>query len=161
MRLVQRLKLAFRVLWSRNGPLVEHAEREVFRLYTETSRESLTRSNRNAALYREICLDIVAQFESATLGMQDRELLAGVLAKLFAQRPLTPLTGNADEWEEVGAGLWRNKRYPFVWKDAAYAWDTNATLCRRPDGVTYRLEGGHGDVKFPYTPRPRYIEVGR
>lgn len=42
-------------------------------------------------------------------------------------KPLTPLTGEDDEWNEVGHGCWQNKRYSAVFKGE--------------DGRAYNIEG--------------------
>lgn len=58
--------------------------------------------------------------------------------------PLTPLTGEADEWEEVPDDdkLWQNIRCHTVFKDdEGVAWDTK-------EGHT-----SHKPIAFPYMPR--------
>lgn len=60
---------------------------------------------------------------------------------LAAGKPLTPLTGEDDEWSDVsthtgGEPLWQNKRYSKVFKDRDRAWNT---------------EQHDKPIKFPYT----------
>ena len=53
-----------------------------------------------------------------------------ILTKLMAYKPLTPLTGEDDEWNFLEYGNdphWQNKRYSKVFKDA--------------DGNAYNIEG--------------------
>lgn len=40
-----------------------------------------------------------------------------ILKSLLAFKPLAPLTGADDEWNEVGDGLWQNRRASDVFKD--------------------------------------------
>src|SRR3954470_2094357 len=40
-----------------------------------------------------------------------------ILIRLLAGKPLSPLTGAADEWVDIGIGLFQNKRCPSVFRD--------------------------------------------
>jgi hypothetical protein len=67
-----------------------------------------------------------------------------VLQRLIACKPLTPLTGEDDEWIEVGDGVFQNKRLPSVFKDPRFhggklATDIDASDPRAP-------------ITFPYWP---------
>jgi hypothetical protein len=84
------------------------------------------------------------------------------LVKLARHQPLTPLTGEDSEWNDVSQGsgspLWQNNRCSSVFKttpsnDSAYD----------VDGITWLDEHGpftngasHTPVEFPYTPKKRY-----
>lgn len=58
------------------------------------------------------------------------------LFKLLVQGlPLTPLTGEDDEWTNRG-GVWQNDRCPDVFKDEKRAWHV--------------LPSGEVDITFPY-----------
>ena len=84
-----------------------------------------------------------------------------ILKRLLAYKPLTPLTGEDDEWNEVSDNLYQNKRFSRVFKDGkdgeAYDiegkifWEWNV----REDGSPYKCYYGSGDsrmpVTFPYT----------
>lgn len=48
--------------------------------------------------------------------------------RLAMFKPLTPLTGEDDEWNEVGTGVFQNKRCSAVFKD-------------QKDGKAYNIEG--------------------
>ena len=46
-----------------------------------------------------------------------------IFQRLAFWKPLTPLTGEDDEWNEVGDGLWQNRRASDVFKDeSGKAW---------------------------------------
>lgn len=65
---------------------------------------------------------------------------APVLVRLLSGLPLTPLTGEADEWEDMsqyaGRQYWQNVRYSFVFRDGKRTWDASTGL----------------EVTFPYMP---------
>jgi len=76
--------------------------------------------------------------------------VAPVLQKLIAGKPLSPLTGEPDEWVEVGDGVFQNRRLSSVFKDPRFH-----------DGkLAYDLDNPKGcrvAIAFPYT--PERIEV--
>ena len=76
---------------------------------------------------------------------------APVLQRLIAGKPLSPLTGNDDEWNEVGPEVWQNRRCSTVFKQ------------KRPDlgdGLfAYNIDTlGRPSITFPYWPSE--AEVG-
>lgn len=71
--------------------------------------------------------------------------MAPVLMRLIAGQPLTPLTGNDDEWMDRsdindGDPLWQNIRAPSVFKNKERAWDNDGD---KPQ---------HQHITFPYDP---------
>lgn len=83
-----------------------------------------------------------------------------LFAKLAAFKPLVPLTGADDEWNEVGAGEFQNRRCGHVFKDSTgYAWDINGIVFREPNGAMYTSMESRVPVTFPYTPRTVYQDV--
>lgn len=70
---------------------------------------------------------------------------AQVLQRLIAGQPISPLTGEDDEWVEVGPSVFQNKRCSSVFKDPRFhdgklAYDIDATEPRAA-------------IEFPYWPR--------
>lgn len=70
--------------------------------------------------------------------------VAPVLQRLIAGKCLTPLTGEPDEWMEVGDGVFQNKRVSSVFKDPRFhdgklAYDIDAQQPRAA-------------ISFPYWP---------
>lgn len=65
-----------------------------------------------------------------------------VVSKLMQFQPLTPLTGEDDEWTEVGEGEFQSKRCPTVFKDAERAWDIDLPA----------IGGAWQTITFPYMP---------
>lgn len=74
--------------------------------------------------------------------------VAPVLLKLIGGEPLSPLTGEPDEWMEVGEGAFQNRRMSSIFKDPRFH-----------DGkLAYDLDNPFGSrvaIKFPYTPTRR------
>jgi hypothetical protein len=85
----------------------------------------------------------------------------GALEKLLRFEPLTPLTGEADEWAQVGEDTWQNKRCSHVFKDAedGEAYDIDGIIFREPNGVCFSSRDSRVAVTFPYTPSREYRDV--
>lgn len=71
--------------------------------------------------------------------------VAPILQRLIAGKPLSPLTGDPDEWVEVGYGVFQNRRVGSVFKDPRFH-----------DGkLAYDLDNPAGPreaISFPYWP---------
>lgn len=82
-----------------------------------------------------------------------------LLEKLLRYEPLTPLTGEDDEWVDVGH-CFQNKRCSHVLKDYdGKAYDINGKIFKQPDGVCYTGSGSRVAVEFPYMPKSEYVDV--
>ena len=67
---------------------------------------------------------------------------APILQRLIAGKPLSPLTGEADEWMDQGNGVFQNKRLGSVFKDPRFH-----------DGkLAYDLDNPRVPISFPYSP---------
>lgn len=81
-----------------------------------------------------------------------------VLQRLIAGKPLSPLTGDDDEWNDVGNGVFQNNRLSTVFKDPRFYDGKLAYDIDNPDGPRVA-------IAFPYTPkspdiiRPPVIEI--
>ena len=84
--------------------------------------------------------------------------VAPVLQRLIAGKPLGPLTGEDDEWVEVGEGILQNTRISSVFKDPRF----------HEGKLAYDLDNPAGPrvaIAFPYWPERAevaspVIEVG-
>lgn len=72
--------------------------------------------------------------------------VAPILQKLIAGKPLSPLTGNDDEWNEVGKGVFQNRRLSTVFKDPLFYEGKLAYDLDNPDGPRVA-------ISFPYSPK--------
>lgn len=93
-----------------------------------------------------------------------------LINKLLRYEPLTPLTGEDDEWMEVGfdgdngGRLYQNKRSGRVFKNDNGAYDIEGIIFydihHDEDGVEYKSHftsfESRVPVKFPYTPTSEY-----
>lgn len=88
---------------------------------------------------------------------------AGAAISLFERvvkfEPLTPLTGEDDEWHEVGDGQFQNIRCSHVFKNAEGAYDINGRIFREPSGACFTSSESRAPVTFPYTPKREYVDV--
>ena len=82
-----------------------------------------------------------------------------LFSKLALFEPIGPLTGADDEWMEIGAGKYQNKRCSHVFKDGDQAYDIQGKIFREPDGATYTSQDSHVPITFPYTPTTEYVDV--
>jgi hypothetical protein len=105
-------------------------------------------------------VDLVELFASQGHSGASAARVLALFGRVAAFRPLTPLTGNDDEWNEVSADLWQNKRRASVFKGASGAYDIDAVAFRDPNGWIY-TNGTHTPVTFPYTPplQPQVVDA--
>ncbi len=93
--------------------------------------------------------------------------ILGLFDDLARFKPLSPLTGEDDEWNDVagdasnGSELWQNKRCSEVFKEAdGKAYWIGGRIFRDPDGGTYTNGDSHVPVEFPWTrPEPEIVDV--
>lgn len=68
-------------------------------------------------------LDIVEKFAEAGHSGTSAAITISILEKLLRYEPLTALTYEPDEWNEVGDGMWQNRRKSDVFsKDGGATW---------------------------------------
>lgn len=161
---IQRIALAWRIVCHKETQLTKHVQRELSRaqkaIKADPSHVGFGAANavQDAA---DLCVkELAAVFASQRHGAFSGQYTVNRASKLLGGEPLTPLTGHADEWEPFGPGLWQNKRCRSVFKDSDMAWDHDAVVFRRPDGVVYATPASRLTVQFPYTRKVKYIEVG-
>lgn len=82
-----------------------------------------------------------------------------LLEKLLRFEPLTPLTGEDDEWVDV-EHCFQNKRCSHVFKDYnGRTYDIDGKIFCEPDGDCYTNSDSVVDITFPYLPKKEYIDV--
>lgn len=82
----------------------------------------------------------------------------GALEKLLRFEPLTPLTGENDEWNEVADNLWQNKRCSHVFKTDTEAYDIKGRVFVEPNGASFTSNESKVPVTFPYVPHTEYVQ---
>ncbi len=153
---LQRLSLAFRILFARQNNLFKHAADEL--AYVRKSSGLSVHDPLQDAADLHV-LEMVACFCTQGHSAISAHYSVERLQKLLLFKALAPLTGHASEWTEISKGLWQNRRCSTVFKDAEKSWDIDAIVFRRPDGLTYTTGASRAYIQFPYIPKKRYIEV--
>ncbi len=120
-----------------------------------------------------ICQDMIQVIE--LIDGQDHsgfsiQYLITHLPPLLKQEPLTPLTGEADEWMQFQDDLYMNKRCHRVVKygENEPSYDTEGVVYYEKtidsDGKesrTYFIEKPTTPITFPYTPTTVYVEASQ
>jgi hypothetical protein len=86
-------------------------------------------------------------------------MAVNIFSKLAKYEPLTPLTGEDDEWVDHGGGYFQNKRCSHVFKENGEAYDSEGRVFREPDGACFTSKDSRVPVTFPYTPKREYVDV--
>ena len=75
-----------------------------------------------------------------------------IFSRLANFKPLDPLTGEDDEWNQIREDLYQNKRYSSVFKDAdGKAYDIDARVISNDGGETwYTNRDSRVFIEFPY-----------
>lgn len=83
------------------------------------------------------------------------------LEKLLRFEPLTPLTGEEDEWNDIsdmhGEPCWQNRRCGRVFRDATGAYDIEGKVFVDPDGCSYTSRDSRVYITFPYRPHTEIV----
>jgi len=80
--------------------------------------------------------------------------------KLANFNPITPLTGDDNEWVEVGDGLFQNNRDGEIFKKNGSAYWIDGKIFREPGGATFTSFDSRVPVEFPWTkPEPEIVDV--
>jgi hypothetical protein len=88
-----------------------------------------------------------------------------ILQKLLRFEPLSPLTGEDDEWNCVSeyceGETYQNKRLSRVFKQGkdGQAYDINGKVFVEPDDVSYTSRDSRVYIEFPYVPHTEYVKV--
>ena len=98
-------------------------------------------------------IEILERFEEQGHSGFSAEYLITCLERLIRFLPLTPLTGEEDEWNEIGEGEYQNKRCSRVFKNNGKAYDIKGKIFSDNGGKTwYACRESRVDVTFPYIP---------
>lgn len=81
--------------------------------------------------------------------------------RLWAWKPLTPLTGEDDEWTDKldpDGNTWQNKRYSAVFKNkkTGECYDIEGRIFAEPGGPTFTCRQSKVTIEFPYMPPDKY-----
>jgi hypothetical protein len=87
-----------------------------------------------------------------------------ILQKLLRFEPLSPLTGEDDEWKLCKYNdreTYQNKRFSRVFKEGkdGQAYDMQGKVFVEPNGASYTSRDSRVYIEFPYTPKTEYVNV--
>ena len=109
-------------------------------------------------------MELIEAFASQGHSGFSASMTSSLFNKLSRFEPLGPLTGEEDEWQEVGGeGLFQNLRCSRVFKNNDGAYDLDGKIFREPNGVTYtsytEARESSVPITFPYTPTSEIIDL--
>lgn len=153
MKLIERVALCWRVLRAEPSNLMAHADMELPRPDGDEMQSLMNQQLR----------ELVLVFSTHGHSGFSASYAVGALEKLLRFEPLGPLTGEPEEWTEVGAGVFQNRRCSHVFKQAdrfdGQAYDIDGRIFREPSGACYTNGNSFVPITFPYTPKREYVEV--
>lgn len=136
--------------------LTSYAESELARMpHDEDGMQDLMDKN---------ILEIVKIFGEQGHSGFSADYALSVLERLLRFKPITPLTGEEDEWIHTGYGTFQNKRCYSVFKHSdGTCYDTDGIIVSDNGGITWFTSGRfRKEVTFPYVvpthPEKVYIE---
>jgi len=87
---------------------------------------------------------------------------AAVVGSLFNTlrrwEPITLLTGEDDEWNEIGEDLFQNKRCLSVFKKNGEAYQSDYYIFVDKTGARYTTSRSRRAITFPYSPKHEYVK---
>ena len=103
-------------------------------------------------LVTKAILDLIELFASQDHSGFTAPYVINVFSRLAKFKPLSPLTGEDDEWNDVGDGHLQNKRYHAVFKDKeGIAYNIEWKVFTNDNGETwYTCRDSRVNVTFPY-----------
>lgn len=135
--------------------LVDYAKDELKRIGMIDSGDSYNEFATKAIL------DLIELFASQGHSNFTASYVINAFSRLAMFKPLSPLTGKDDEWDEVEPGLFQNKRYFAVFKKGkdGIAHDIDGKVFTDDGEVWYSCKDSSVNVTFPYTvpDKPEYV----
>lgn len=135
--------------------LVYHAKAELDAIgMTEDSPDEIN------CMMRKHLIHMVTEFAKEGHSGFSANYAIGMLNKLFDYKPLSPLSGKDEEWNEVGDDLWQNKRCSTIFKDKTgkaynidgivfYEWNTDKETGEKYKSY-FTCKLSRIPVEFPY-----------
>ena len=105
-------------------------------------------------------LDLIELFASQDHSGFSAPYVVNAFSRLAMFKPLSPLTGEDDEWDDVGDGLLQNKRYSAVFKRKdGTAYNSDGKVFTDDGEFWYGCKESRVDVTFPYVvpDKPEYV----
>jgi hypothetical protein len=122
--------------------LVNHAEEEL----------KYIRGDEYNDMVADAVLEIIRVFADQGHSGFSASITTNIVEKLMRFEPLTPLTGEDNEWNQIKDNLYQNRRSPRVFKEDGQAYDIDGIVFRDPDGCYITNKDSRVNITFPYTP---------
>lgn len=135
--------------------LVDYAKDELKRIGMIDSGEAYN------DLAAKAILDLIELFASQGHSGFSASYVINTFSRLAMFKPLSPLTGEDDEWDDAGNGCLQNKRYSAVFKEKdGTVYNIEGKVFTDDGEVWYTSKDSIVDVTFPYTvpDKPEYIQ---
>lgn len=118
--------------------LIEHArhELELNGLFDKKSDTRVMSGSDYDGALAEAVMELIEVFSKQGHSGHSAHIVSGLFDKLSRFKPISPLTGNDDEWYESMDGIFQNKRNSAVFKDGkdGKAYFIDAYVKRTPNG---------------------------
>lgn len=141
--------------------LVDHAEVELELI--GMGKDAPDEMNR---LMHDNIIEMIEKFSEQGHSGFSASYAIGLLDKLLGFEPISDLTGENSEWNDVsdmhdGSPMWQNKRCSHVFKDENHAYDIDGKIFYTKDdrSDTYTSGDSHVTITFPYRPKREYVKV--
>lgn len=134
--------------------LVEYAKDELKKIGMIDSGEAY-----NDLAARAI-LDLIELFASQHHSGFSATYVANMFYRLAMFKPVSPLTGEDAEWNEVSDSLFQNKRYSAVFKNKdGTAYNIDGKIFTDDGEIWYTCKDSRVNVTFPYVvpDKPEYV----
>ena len=138
---------------------IEHAKREFIAIGYDLEQ---TEEDPNKWIVENV-LELLEVFSKQGHSGSSAPFCIGYFEKLARFKPLSPLTGEDAEWNDVSEfgdkGTFQNNRCSNVFKNGNGAYDINGKVFREKNGACYTNSESRVPVEFPYVPKTEYVDV--
>jgi len=107
----------------------------------------------------EAVMELVKVFANQNHSGLSATLVLHIFNKVAKYNPLTPLTGEPEEWNEIEKGFFQNKRCSTVFKRDGIAYHTEGVIFRDREGLCFTSRDSRVEITFPYIPESKYVDV--
>lgn len=134
--------------------MISHAESEMAKAWPESEEmQDMVKAN---------VMELLKVLETQGHSGMSLPYVLSVFNKLAKQKPLSPLTGEDDEWMEVGPEVYQNIRCGSIFKKGKFgqAYWLDGVIFRDQNGHTFTNGYSRTPVQFPYTIKePTVIDI--
>jgi len=141
------------------GNLENHARTELDKI------GAFSKDSAYDGMLGEAVIELVKCFAAQGHSGMSASLVLSLFAKVAAFKPLTPLTGDDDEWNDVSDGdkgsMQQNNRCHHVFRRGpdGPAYDIDGLVFRDQNGATFTNSYSRTPVTFPYVPKRQIVDV--